>query len=146
MALPIHKHLLIRAEIKNPPGADDVEATKDWVRNLIETIDMKLLAGPFCEYVHVEGNAGITAVSIIETSHIAMHIWDEPSPALLQLDVYTCGPFKPIQVFEKINEAWDATKLEWKYLDREHEFKTEHVGKWHGEDGELPNHHVLNNG
>ena len=64
MALPIHKHLLIRAEIKNPPGADDVEATKDWVRNLIETIGMKLLAGPFCEYVHVEGNAGITAVSI----------------------------------------------------------------------------------
>ena len=28
------------------------------------------------------GNRGITAVAIIETSHITMHIWDEPNPAL----------------------------------------------------------------
>ena len=28
--------------------------------------------------VHMPGNRGITAVAIIETSHIAMHIWDEP--------------------------------------------------------------------
>jgi len=146
MALPIHKHLLIRAEVKNPPGENDIESVKDWMRNLIETIDMKLLAGPYCEYVKVEGNSGITAVSIIETSHIAMHVWDEVSPALLQLDVYTCGPFKPNQVFEKLDEAWGAEKLEWKYLDREHEFKTEHVGKWTSESGKLPDHHVLNNG
>ena len=38
------------------------------------------------------GNRGVTAFAIIETSHIAMHIWDEPNPALVQLDVYTCAP------------------------------------------------------
>lgn len=146
MALPIHKHLLIRSEVKNPPGENDLEAVKDWMRDLIKTIDMKLLAGPYCEYVKVEGNSGITAVSIIETSHIAMHVWDEVSPALLQLDVYTCGPFKPIQVFEKLHEAYNVEKLEWKYLDREHEFKVEHVGKWDDSMGDLPNHHVLNDG
>ena len=32
-------------------------------------------------------------VAIIETSHIAMHIWDEPKPALMQFDVYSCGEF-----------------------------------------------------
>ena len=121
MALPIHKHLLIRAEIKNPPGADDVEATKDWVRNLIETIDMKLLAGPFCEYVHVEGNAGITAVSIIETSHIAMHIWDETQPALVQLDVYSCSDFDPKTVFEHL-ESMKPVTIDYKFLDREKQF------------------------
>jgi S-adenosylmethionine/arginine decarboxylase-like enzyme len=146
MALPIHKHLLIRSEVKNPPGENDLEAVKDWMRDLIKTIDMKLLAGPYCEYVKVEGNSGITAVSIIETSHIAMHVWDEVSPALLQLDVYTCGPFKPIQVFEKLHAAYNVEKLEWKYLDREHEFKVEHVGKWDDSMGDLPNHHVLNDG
>jgi S-adenosylmethionine/arginine decarboxylase-like enzyme len=25
-----------------------------------------------------QGNRGITAISVIETSHIAMHVWDEP--------------------------------------------------------------------
>ena len=37
--------------------------------------------------VRCHGNKGLTAFAIIETSHIAMHIWDEPV-ALLQLDVY----------------------------------------------------------
>lgn len=146
MALPIHKHLIIRAEVKNPPREDDIEAVKQWMRDLINTIDMKLLDGPHCKYVKVEGNSGITCVSIIETSHIAMHVWDEVSPALLQLDVYTCGPFRPFQVFEKLHEAYTVEKLEWKYLDREHEFKVEHVGKWDDSMGDLPNHHVLNNG
>jgi len=155
MALPIHKHLLIRAEVKNPPGENDVEKTKQWMIDLIKTIDMKLLSGPHCEYVKVEGNAGITVVSIIETSHIAMHIWDEPNPALLQLDVYTCGPFKPIQVFEKLRD-FGLVKIEWKYLDRETNLKLEHIGMWENptegtgweslREAQLPNHATLNNG
>ena len=38
---------------------------------------MKLLAGPYTTYVNEEGNKGMTFVAIIETNHIALHIWDE---------------------------------------------------------------------
>ena len=76
MELPVHKHLIIRTEVNNPPGKDKQEYIKDWFRTLVKDIDMKLLAGPYCEYVDVPGNEGLTCVCIIETSHIAMHVWD----------------------------------------------------------------------
>jgi S-adenosylmethionine/arginine decarboxylase-like enzyme len=61
----------------------------------------------------------VTGVVVIETSHIAVHVWDEPDPALFQLDVYTCGPFDMDIIFDDINQ-FDPSKVEWKYLDREH--------------------------
>ena len=80
---------------------------------------MRILMGPYAVYSDVEGNQGLTAVTIIETSHIALHVWDEAEPALMQLDVYTCGPLDIDRVFESIQE-WQPTKIEYKYIDREH--------------------------
>jgi S-adenosylmethionine/arginine decarboxylase-like enzyme len=67
----------------------------------------------------VKGNRGLTCVAIIETSHIALHVWDESAPALMQLDVYTCGQLDPYQVVEAL-KIWEPVKVEMKYLDREH--------------------------
>ena len=89
----IHKHLLIRAEVKNPPKENDDLLLVNWMRYLIQDIGMKLLFGPVTRYVDVEGNEGLTAIAMIETSHIAMHIWEKEDPPLVQLDVFTCGPF-----------------------------------------------------
>lgn len=114
----VHKHLIIRAEVNNPPK--DEEFVKNWMSNLIETIGMKVLMGPFAKYLDKEGNRGITTVAIIETSHIAMHVWDEDTPSLIQLDVYTCGPLDPQLVVDQLNQ-FDIVKAEMKYLDRETE-------------------------
>jgi S-adenosylmethionine/arginine decarboxylase-like enzyme len=70
----------------------------------------------------MEGNRGLTAFAIIETSHIAMHIWDEVSPALCQLDVYTCSEMDPNQVLPFL-EVMEPTKVEYKFLDRESKFE-----------------------
>ena len=115
-----HKHLIVRAEVSEPPK--DKLDTKIWMMELIENIGMKLLKGPYAEYVTKEGNKGVTCVAIIETSHLAMHIWDEVDPALLQLDVYTCGPLDPQIVFSAM-QVWKPVKIEWKFLDREHNLK-----------------------
>ena len=82
---------------------------------------LDLPANPICGYVDTPGNAGLTICGIIETSHIAMHIWDEVKPALVQLDVYTCGPFEPERVLDILKEL-NPTKVEHKYLDREKGF------------------------
>ena len=58
MTKPIHKHLLIRAEVKNPPKENDEKYLVNWMRYLIQDIDMKLLFGPIARYVDVEGNEG----------------------------------------------------------------------------------------
>ena len=112
----VHKHLIIRAEVKKPIMT--TEDAKRWMTVLIDTIGMKIMMGPFANYLDVPGNRGITTVAIIETSHIAMHIWDEDNPALVQLDVYTCGPLDPYDVVKALRE-FHPVKIEMKYLDRE---------------------------
>jgi S-adenosylmethionine/arginine decarboxylase-like enzyme len=86
---------------------------------LVEEIDMKILMGPYSTYCEMPGNRGLTSVTIIETSHVALHVWDEVSPALMQLDVYTCSTLDPYEVIEAITD-FDPVKVEMKYLDREH--------------------------
>ena len=112
-----HKHLIVRAEIESgPKTAEDVVS---WFKALAEKIDMEILSGPHVEYVNDVGNKGFTSVAIIKTSHISMHIWDEQSPALVQLDVYSCKNFNPKDVFDHFKQ-FDPTVISYKFLDREH--------------------------
>ena len=112
-----HKHLIIRAEADRPPT--DEEQLKSWMLDFISSINMKVFMGPYVKYCNMPGNRGITAVAIIETSHIAMHIWDEPKPALMQFDVYPCGEFDVKEICDKIKEEFNVKKIEYKYLNRE---------------------------
>jgi S-adenosylmethionine/arginine decarboxylase-like enzyme len=112
----VHKHLIVRAKVNNPPK--DEKWAEAWVSELINKIGMKALIGPFAKYLDVPGNRGLTVAAIIETSHIAMHVWDETEPALIQLDVYTCGPLDTSIIFDHIKE-FDPVQVDYKYLDRE---------------------------
>ena len=116
-SLLVHKHLIIRAEAVKPPT--DEEQLKEWMTEFVESINMKIFMGPYVKYCSMPGNKGITAVAVIETSHIAMHIWDEPHPALMQFDVYSCGEFSHTDICKKIMEDFDIHKIEYKYLNRE---------------------------
>ena len=113
-----HKHLIIRANLKNPPKC--AESIQSWMRDLVKKIEMNILMGPYAVYSDMVGNRGLTAVTIIETSHIAMHVWDEVDPALMQLDVYTCSTLNPLDVFEALS-PFDPVNVEYKFIDREHE-------------------------
>lgn len=133
-----HRHLVVRAEISTPPQPRFLDKAKAfapvrwvsrliarravarWMQALIERIDMKIMFGPRAEYCMVEGNRGMTAFAIIETSHIVLHTWDECSPAILQLDVYTCSDLVVEDVIEMI-EVWGPSKVEYKFIDREHD-------------------------
>ena len=121
MNLLVHKHLLVRAEVK-APIVNKNKANK-FLRTLIKAINMKAMYGPTASYCKMKGNRGVTAFAIIETSHIAMHIWDEVDPALVQLDVYSCADMDPNKVIEIIKQELDTVKIEYKFLDREHDFK-----------------------
>ena len=114
-----HKHLLIRAEVQNPPKNE--EETISWMRKLIKTIDMNILAGPYSSQVSKKGNKGLSGVAIIDTSHISIHTWDEEQPALIQLDVYSCKEFKKSDVIDCLDDFKPVT-VEYKYFDRETNF------------------------
>ncbi len=116
-----HKHLIVRAELNSPPQC--TTAIEVWMRKLVEAIDMKILMGPYSVYSDMVGNRGLTAVTIIETSHIALHVWDECEPSLAQLDVYTCSKLDIQEVLKAI-QLWNPNKVEYKFIDREHELCT----------------------
>ena len=115
--IPEHKHLIVRAEIHKPPTEPDW--VKEWLTSLVDKIGMKICSGPHTAYVDIPGNSGVTGVVVIETSHIAIHVWDEPNPALMQIDVYSCAEFDPYKIAEKIKQDFDVVKIDYKYLNRE---------------------------
>ena len=115
-----HKHIIIRAEVSEPITKRN-KAIK-FLNRIIKAIGMKAMYGPTATYCKMSGNRGVTAFAIIETSHIALHIWDEVNPALVQLDVYSCSDFEPKKVLDILQEL-KPTKVEHKYLDREKGFK-----------------------
>jgi len=115
-----HKHLLVRAEVLDPPK--DLKMMKSWTKGLIKDIDMKILAGPYTKYCNVKGNRGLTCVTIIETSHITLHSWDENNPALVQLDVYSCKELDETVVFDYVYK-FQPVRMSYRYFDREKNFK-----------------------
>ncbi len=81
------------------------------------------MMGPISGYSPVIGNRGLTAAVVIETSHIVLHAWDEESPAMLQLDVYTCSHLDPDIIWAAIAE-FEPTHVDYKFLNREGKFIT----------------------
>jgi S-adenosylmethionine/arginine decarboxylase-like enzyme len=116
----VHKHLIVRAEVTNPPK--DETLAKEFLKELIEGINMKILFGPEAKYVDIPGNRGLTCFAIIETSHVVMHTWDECEPAMIQLDVYTCGALDTDVVFDFLRR-FGVIKMDYKFLDRETDLK-----------------------
>jgi len=111
----IHKHLIIRAEVNHPPMTE--KYVRLWLRKLVRKIDMNIIKGPYASYVTKEGNRGVTGVVMIETSHIAMHVWDEERPALVQCDVYSCAEFSSNEVLAEFIPM-DVTKIDHIMIDR----------------------------
>lgn len=122
-----HKHLLVNAKVKNPINSE--QQGIDFLTNLVEQIDMKIIKGPFASYVDKEGNKGLTGVVMIETSHIAFHIWDEVDPGLVQFDLYTCGKLDLEKVLKIFKETFNVQSLDFILFDRENGFVEEVSGR-----------------
>ncbi len=121
-----HKHLLVNAKVKNPMNTE--EQGVDFLNDLVKKINMKILRGPFASYVDKDGNKGLTAIVMIETSHIAFHIWDEVDPGLIQFDLYTCGQLDLDKVMSIFKKSFDVVKLDYMLFDRENGFVEESSG------------------
>jgi S-adenosylmethionine/arginine decarboxylase-like enzyme len=121
-----HKHILINAKIINPIKFEEDAIT--FLTDLVNKIGMKIIRGPFASYVDKEGNRGMTAIVMIETSHIAFHIWDETIPSVLQFDLYTCGSLEHNKIIDVIKERFQTIELDYVLFDREDGFVIEAKG------------------
>jgi len=116
-----HRHLLIRAQVNAPPLQDFDLAAE--LENLVRHINMRILSGPHTAWCPVEGNRGWSGTVIIETSSITFHSWTESHYPVIQLDVYSCKDFEIKTVLLWLQQ-FEPERIDYKFLDREHEFKT----------------------
>ena len=112
--------VIVRAEVVKPP--QNPEIATDWFLALIKNLKMEVLLGPYVVYHPEVGNRGLTGIAAIKTSSITLHCWDEPSPAILQLDIYTCGCLE-LEVVWQALEEFLPTKISYKFIDREYDLK-----------------------
>ena len=112
-----HKHLLINSTFKTSPFKSTT-FTEEWIKKIVDKIEMEMLYSPRAVMCDKEGNEGISAFCLITTSHISLHTWDKISPNLLQLDVYSCKDFDINIVLDEIKE-FNPLSLKCKFLDRD---------------------------
>jgi len=118
--MALHNHILLNGYVTNPPVNE--EETIAWMKQLVSDIDMKIIQGPYASYVNKEGNRGLTATVMIETSHIALHVWDEEQPALIQFDLYTCSTLPVPTVIDSINKYMELEKYWYMVMERRNGF------------------------
>ena len=97
-----HKHVIVRAYVSNPPRCE--ANLSEWCKDVISKVGMKVLGGPLVVASDMVGNAGLTAVAVLDFSHLAIHSWDEISPALIEFDLFSCKDFNITIVLDKLRE------------------------------------------
>lgn len=112
-----HEHLLVRGELYTPVKSQPLVET--WLKDLIASISMEILVGPFSVYSTMIGNTGITAGAILSTSHVVLHTFEDEDMTVLQLDLYSCSCIDVELVMREITKFFHPYKLEFKFLDRE---------------------------
>jgi S-adenosylmethionine/arginine decarboxylase-like enzyme len=116
MFVPNHLHLLVKGYIKTPPKTEKL--LNIWFKQLVENVNMKVVAGPTSVYVNEPGNEGITGTVTLATSHASIHVWDNKNPAMFQFDIYSCSDFKPKDVLNHIDDWFGLTEAHWQFIDR----------------------------
>ena len=126
--MALHNHVLINGYTLLPPT--DEKQTIQWMQELVDSIGMKTIQGPFASYVTKEGNRGLTAAVMIETSHIAMRVWDESDPAFMQFDLYTCSTLPVEKVIKNLEDHFGLFNHSVLVLERSEGFKIVADDKW----------------
>lgn len=123
--VPYHQHLLIKCYAKNPPK--EVGYLNQWFIDLVDSVGMKVVAGPTSIYVSDPGNEGLTGTVTLATSHASIHIWDNLESPLIQFDIYSCKKFTLDEVLMNFT-PWDVFDVQWVMIDRNDEITIESRG------------------
>ena len=120
-----HQHLLLKGWATNP--LREVDDLNKWFINLVESVGMKVVAGPTSVYVDDWGNEGLTGTVTLATSHASIHIWDSIEVPMFQFDIYSCKSFTLDQVIESFKD-WELIRVEWMMIDRNHNIRVNSDG------------------
>ena len=123
-----HNHYILRATVENTQQLADIDKTKIFLESVVAELDMQILIPAQVAYCDIENNRGITGLIGLTTSHIALHLWDEVSPAIIQLDVYTCSALDIAKLQDYISTWFNILEQDFLLIDREKSLKIKKSG------------------
>lgn len=115
MFKPIHKHLIIKADVEYT--ITEPAEGKMLLLEVVAEADMTPVTQPQAVYVPEAGNEGLTGSINLATSHAAFHIWDKKK--LLMFDLYSCKYFDEEKVIKLLTTYFGKMKIEAVVLDRD---------------------------
>lgn len=111
----IHKHLIVSGTLRTPPS--NTTYVEDWFCRMVAAVDMNILIPPKIVYSTNPGNEGLTGIVCIDTSHSAIHIWNEKEVPFFKFDLYSCKEFDINVVLELLKE-FDPYYMYYSVIDR----------------------------
>ena len=111
-------HLILDCSDLDPAAIKDTAVLDQWIRKLVQDIDMKAHGEPVITYNGEQPyHSGYTVVQIITTSSIVAHFIDKP--ASCYLDVFSCKPFDFDIVKNSMHENFGAQRMRQYFLTRQ---------------------------
>jgi S-adenosylmethionine/arginine decarboxylase-like enzyme len=115
-------HLLL--DCKNGTEAiKSKEAVKDFLKDLVVTIDMVAYGEPIVEHfaTHCPEKAGLSGVQLIETSNITLHFVDKNNNGYI--DIFSCKPFREDDAVDCVQKHFDFETVNARFVNRDAERK-----------------------
>jgi S-adenosylmethionine/arginine decarboxylase-like enzyme len=89
-----------------------------FLKGTAETIGVHRLGGTRVRYCRRAGARGLIGSLMLDTSHISIHIFDEPIPAHVRIDVYTSGNLDVELTILKIVNDLKIDDIQWLHYNR----------------------------
>lgn len=114
-------HLIIDASGCNKSKVEDIKLLKDFLKELIKKINMKIIKGPIVlnHKSFKKQESGITGFAILAESHVSIHTY--PSKGFFSLDIFSCKEFDIKKIKKYINQVFDVKKIKECLIKREYE-------------------------
>jgi S-adenosylmethionine/arginine decarboxylase-like enzyme len=123
---------MINAKVDNPMSTET--QMKEFLEKLTANVNIKIIKDPIIIYFHEEGNRGLRAISMTESNHMSVHIWDEPRPSLVRFDIYSGMDLDWQRVLETFKEYFDCDTFNFALIDRKHAFQGLSKGTYYRKD------------
>lgn len=100
----------------------DTQFASSWLKELVDKLGMKVLAGPMVENCEDENNYGISGAVLLTTSHSVIHIWPNDDIPRVEFDCYSCSDID-LEIIWGHMQCMEPIDIEYKFLDRAKGFR-----------------------